>query len=82
MVRVNRNLRGSFGRAQQRDARLLTAKEAAAFLGFTWETLKYWRSERRGPSYFRFGGRKARVRYRRSDLETFLESRRIRTSGK
>ena len=50
-------------------AQTLTEKQAAARLQLKPQTLNKWRSRRRGPKYLKVGGR---VRYRASDLETFL----------
>jgi excisionase family DNA binding protein len=57
--------------------RLLTPKEAAEFLGVPEGTLAQWRSQRRGPSYFKLEGRL--VRYRASDLENYLSRHTIET---
>ena len=54
--------------------RLLTASEAARFLGVASHTLAVWRSSKRYPlPYFHVG---RCVRYRQSDLESFLAARR------
>jgi predicted DNA-binding transcriptional regulator AlpA len=49
---------------------LLTAKQAAEFLGLPESTLAQWRSQRRGPLYVKLESRL--VRYRRSDLEAYI----------
>lgn len=52
--------------------RLLTPDEAATFLGVEPSTLACWRSTKRyALTWIRVG---SLVRYRRSDLEQFLES--------
>jgi excisionase family DNA binding protein len=58
---------------------LLTAEEAAAYLGVRPQTLAVWRLNRRYPLPFIKVGSK--VRYRRSDLERFLEERTIGASA-
>ena len=49
-----------------------TTGEAAKLLGMSPSTLEKWRSEKRGPVYFRIGGR---IYYRTEDLEQYQESR-------
>jgi excisionase family DNA binding protein len=56
---------------------MLTTKEAARRLGFTPQTLRLWRSQDRGPAYVQTEG--GGVRYRRSDLEAWIEQRRVTT---
>ncbi|ODU41779.1 MAG: hypothetical protein ABS96_30375 [Lysobacteraceae bacterium SCN 69-123] len=51
---------------------LLDEKEVAATLGVAPGTLRNWRSLRIGPVYVKLG--KRAVRYRRSDVETFIAS--------
>ena len=52
---------------------LLTRQQAAEFLGVKAQTLAVWATTKRYPlPYVRVG---SRVRYRRSDLERFIESR-------
>jgi len=54
---------------------LLTETEAAEFLGLEPKTLAIWRSTKRYPlSYVKVG---RLVRYQRSDLLAFLDSRRV-----
>jgi excisionase family DNA binding protein len=48
----------------------VSAKEAAEFLGMKEQTLAVWRSSRRHPLPFIRIGR--RIRYRITELETFL----------
>lgn len=58
-----------------RNADLLTEVEAADFLGLEPKTLAVWRSTKRYPlSYVKVG---RLVRYYRSDLVAFLDSRRV-----
>lgn len=49
---------------------LLTTEQAAAFLGTTKRTLEAWRYVGAGPVFVKLRGRM--VRYRPSDLETFV----------
>jgi predicted DNA-binding transcriptional regulator AlpA len=51
--------------------RCLDVKAAAAYLGICPRTLDNWRSQGRGPTYIRVGGR--RIVYRIEDLERYLE---------
>jgi len=44
-------------------------REAARFLGLAPQTLRNWRTNRRGPKYVRLGGR---IVYRLVDLNEFL----------
>lgn len=54
------------------DSDLLTTREAATYLNVSWRTLETWRRTGGGPKYVRIGARQ--VRYRRRDLEVWLES--------
>lgn len=56
---------------------MLNDVEAAALLGVAPATLNRWRAERIGPAFVRLSGRC--VRYRREDVERYIESRRIVT---
>jgi excisionase family DNA binding protein len=56
---------------------LLTSKEAAEFLSIPEGTLAQWRSQRRGPQYVKLEGRL--VRYRLTDLETYLSGHVVKT---
>jgi hypothetical protein len=49
----------------------LNEREAAKFLGITVEGLRTWRKLGRGPRYRKFG---RCVRYKRADLEVFVEA--------
>lgn len=46
----------------------MTTREAADFLGFTAGTLRVWRSQGKGPSYYKVG---STVRYEMDDLEAW-----------
>jgi hypothetical protein len=48
---------------------------AGEYIGVTPATLKTWRCRRRGPAYYRGLGRQ--ILYRQTDLDRFVESRRI-----
>lgn len=54
---------------------LLTEQQAAPLLGVKPSTLQVWRCSKRYPLAYIKSGRL--VRYRRSDIEAFLESRKV-----
>lgn len=58
--------------------RLLSAPEAAKYLGTTANRLANLRSRREGPSYVKIG---RAVRYRLADLEAFVEQHMVNTSA-
>lgn len=49
----------------------LTTRQAAAIVGLKPNTLEIWRLRGTGPKYIKFG---RAVRYRQSDLETYIEA--------
>ena len=51
----------------------LTSKKAASYLGISEAALRLWRSHGEGPRYFRAGEKL--VRYRRADLDAWIEAR-------
>ena len=51
----------------------LTPKQAAKYVGISEGALRLWRAEGKGPRYFRAGEKL--VRYRRADLDTWIEER-------
>jgi excisionase family DNA binding protein len=51
----------------------LTPIQAAKYLGISEAVLRLWRSEGKGPRYFRAGEKL--VRYRRADLDAWIEAR-------
>jgi predicted DNA-binding transcriptional regulator AlpA len=53
---------------------ILNTQEAAHYIGLTEYALIGWRYKRTGPPYIKIG---RRIMYRRSDLNDFLEQRRI-----
>ena len=55
------------------DIPTLTSKQAAHYLGVSDAALRLWRSEGRGPRFFRAGEKL--VRYRRADLDFWIEAR-------
>lgn len=48
----------------------VTTADAAIFLGVKANTLEIWRSQKRGPKFVKIG---RLVRYRRKDLDAFLD---------
>jgi excisionase family DNA binding protein len=51
----------------------LTPLKAAKYLGISEASLRLWRSEGKGPRHFRAGEKL--VRYRRADLDAWIEER-------
>lgn len=51
----------------------LTPIKAARYIGVSEASLRLWRSEGRGPRYFKAGLKL--VRYRRADLDAWIEAR-------
>lgn len=51
----------------------LSTKEAAQYLGLAENTLANWRSTGIGPRFMRIGGG-GRIFYKRTDLDTYLQS--------
>ncbi len=59
---------------------LLTTEQAAEYLCLSTNTLARFRCEGTGPTYVKAGpGKRARVRYKKSDLDAYIERQR-RTS--
>lgn len=52
---------------------VLTEVKAARYLGISGAALRLWRSEGRGPRHFKAGEKL--VRYRRIDLDAWIEER-------
>jgi excisionase family DNA binding protein len=52
---------------------IFTTPQAARYLGVGESTLRFWRANGVGPRYFRAGDRL--IRYRRVDLDVWIESR-------
>jgi hypothetical protein len=56
--------------------RLLTPKEAAAYLGLSISWLTKWRTRGQGPAFIKFDDSpRGHVRYREADLLRFVEAR-------
>jgi excisionase family DNA binding protein len=53
----------------------LTPIKAARYLGVSEASLRFWRSEGKGPRHFKAGEKL--VRYRRADLDAWIEARMI-----
>ncbi len=51
----------------------LSEREAARYVGVSPSVFRLWRAEGSGPVYFRAGSKL--IRYRRVDLDTWIESR-------
>jgi predicted DNA-binding transcriptional regulator AlpA len=52
---------------------IFTGREAGKYLGVSGAVLRLWRSENKGPRYFRAGEKL--VRYRKADLDVWIEAR-------
>lgn len=50
-----------------------TSQQAARYLGVSEASLRLWRSEGKGPRFYRAGEKL--VRYRRADLDSWIEER-------
>lgn len=57
---------------------MLRAYDAAEYLGVAVASLAKWRVTGTGPAFFKIG---ASVRYRQTDLETWIESRRVQSTA-
>lgn len=55
--------------------KMLSRRDAAAYLGITRWTLWSWQKRHYGPPFYRIGGR---LRYKVRDLDKWLEARRQR----
>ena len=53
--------------------RLITERDAADFLGYTMRALQNWRVRGGGPVYVKVSNRS--IRYRRRDLQAWIESK-------
>ena len=54
----------------------LNTANAAHHLGYSKSSLESWRVERTGPNYYKTG---RRVRYKKSDLDAYIEAGRVET---
>lgn len=52
--------------------KFLDTSAAAHYLGYSNSCLEWWRTQKRGPRYFKIGG--GRIRYKQSDLDAYIES--------
>lgn len=50
-----------------------TPKQAAKYVGISEAALRLWRSEGKGPRHFKAGEKL--IRYRRADLDSWIEAR-------
>jgi excisionase family DNA binding protein len=57
----------------------LTPRQAANYLGVSDAALRLWRSEGKGPRFFRAGEKL--IRYRRADLDFWIEARLSQPTG-
>ncbi len=53
----------------------LTSKQAARYIGISESALRLWRTDGVGPRYFKAGEKL--IRYRRADLDAWIERRLI-----
>lgn len=51
---------------------VLNSRQASAYLGCSESVMRLWRSQGQGPRYFRAG---KLIRYRRADLDAWIEAR-------
>ncbi len=58
---------------EQSNENALNEQQAARYLGVSAGTLRLWRSEGKGPRHFKAGEKL--VRYRKSDLDSWIEAR-------
>ena len=56
----------------------LDTAQAAHYLGYSKSTLEWWRTDGRGPRYYKAAGR---VRYRKSHLDEWLAKGLVETRG-
>jgi predicted DNA-binding transcriptional regulator AlpA len=55
-----------------KDLPVFNVKQAGTYIGCSESVLRLWRSQGKGPRYFRAG---KLVRYRRTDLDSWIEAR-------
>ena len=60
-------------------AHSLTPYQAAQYLGISEAALRLWRSRGEGPRHFKAGGKL--IRYRRADLDGWIETRFTEPTG-
>ena len=56
----------------------LTPKQTAKYMGISEAALRFWRAEGKGPRFFRAGEKL--VRYRKVDLDSWIQARLSETS--
>jgi excisionase family DNA binding protein len=56
---------------------LMTTEELAAYIGVKPSTIIRWRTDRKGPKYFKNGEGRAPVIYRKSDVDAWMETRMV-----
>jgi predicted DNA-binding transcriptional regulator AlpA len=61
------------GNRKEQPQEALDPKHAARYLGVGESTLRLWRSLGKGPRFFKAGDKL--IRYRRTDLDSWIESR-------
>lgn len=59
----------------QTQERYLTTEQVSTMIGVTVETLNHWRCDKKGPDYYKVGGK---VVYAYKDVIAYMESRRVR----
>lgn len=57
----------------------LDTAQAAHLIGYSKSTLEWWRMEKRCLPFYKIAGR---VRYRKSDLDAFMENGRVETQAR
>jgi len=62
--------------AYQNELQVFNENQAGRYLGISGAVLRLWRSESKGPRYFKAGEKL--VRYRRADLDAWIEARLVR----
>lgn len=70
-----KNIKQNRRRSTMNEEKKLNHNQAADFLGIKPQTLYNWRHQRKGPDYVLMG---KKVIYLKSDLDSFIESNKIR----
>jgi len=65
-------------RDTQKDDPPFDTAQAAEFLKYSKSALEYWRCQGTGPCFYKTAGR---VRYRKSDLDAWLDAGLVETRG-
>jgi len=58
------------------DKEILTDKETASFLGVASRTLRDWRRQKKGPAFVQMG---SKIRYRKKDIDAYLDNQTIKS---